>query len=162
MSFNDCTSRVLCIDKRAPVILSSSVRKKTGNSGTTSPCYTERARRKWRYRYKVKKSVLPTTGPLRGKNTTSCGIPADYRQAIRRPLVAELARISQTQEMHRAANLRESLCDDDSSMIQGEPRCRQSVHRSCSNLKPLIDVQWWPVSMAGTSPRAQARYHWDR
>jgi 4-hydroxyphenylacetate 3-monooxygenase len=34
-----------------------------------------------------------------------------------------------------AANLRESCCDSDFSTIRGAPRCRQSVHRSCSNLK---------------------------
>src|SRR5271166_4281975 len=56
-----------------------------------------------------------------------------------------------------AENLRESLCRSDFSTIQGAPRCRQTVRRSCSNLKRLSGVQWWPVSMAGTSPRTQAR-----
>src|SRR5271166_5355714 len=59
-------------------------------------------------------------------------------------------------------NLRESLCRSDFSTIQGAPRCRQTVRRSCSNLKRLSGVQWWPVSMAGTSPRTQARCCWDR
>jgi hypothetical protein len=77
-------------------------------------------------------------------------------------LYKHLTWISQTQEVHRAENLRESLCRSDYSRIQGAPRCRQSVRPSCSNLKPLSGGQWWPALMAGASPRTRAPCRWDR
>jgi len=52
-------------------------------------------------------------------------------------------RLSSTLQRGRcigAENLRKSLCSSDNSTIQGAPRCRQSVRRSCSSLKRSSDV----------------------
>ena len=54
-----------------------------------------------------------------------------------------LAWISQTRQCIGAANLRNSFCSNDLSMIRGEPRCQQSVGRSCLNFKRLIGARWW-------------------
>jgi hypothetical protein len=41
-----------------------------------------------------------------------------------------LARISHGVEAHRGANQRKFFCEKDFAMIQGMPRCRQSVAQS--------------------------------
>jgi hypothetical protein len=41
-----------------------------------------------------------------------------------------LARISHRVEAHRGANQRKFFCEKDFAMIQGMPRCRQSVAQS--------------------------------
>jgi len=41
-----------------------------------------------------------------------------------------LARISHSVEAHRGANQRKFFCEKDFAMIQGMPRCRQSVAQS--------------------------------
>src|SRR5213592_2868208 len=52
-----------------------------------------------------------------------------------------LARISHSVEAHRGANQRKLLCSNDFSLIQGAPRCRQSVAQN-----DLI-LEWWKVGL---------------
>jgi len=57
------------------------------------------------------------------------------------PPLAVLARISHSVEAHRGANQRKLLCRNDFSLIQGAPRCRQSVAQN-----DLI-LEWWKVGL---------------
>src|SRR5213596_2999242 len=52
-----------------------------------------------------------------------------------------LTRISHSVEAHRGANQRKLLCSNDFSLIQGAPRCRQSVAQN-----DLI-LEWWKVGL---------------
>jgi len=52
-----------------------------------------------------------------------------------------LARISHSVEAHRGANQREFFCEKDFAMIQGMPRCRQSVAQN-----DLI-LEWWKAGL---------------
>src|SRR5207244_7853015 len=54
---------------------------------------------------------------------------------------AGLARISHSVEAHRGANQRKLLCSNDFSLIQGAPRCRQSVAQN-----DLI-LEWWKAGL---------------
>jgi hypothetical protein len=45
-------------------------------------------------------------------------------------VLSGLARISHGVEAHRGANQRKFFCEKDFAMIQGMPRCRQSVAQS--------------------------------
>jgi hypothetical protein len=54
---------------------------------------------------------------------------------------ARLARISHGIEAHRGANQRKFFCEKDFAMIQGMPRCRQSVARN-----GLI-LEWWKAGL---------------
>jgi hypothetical protein len=54
---------------------------------------------------------------------------AHYR-VLASDLASDLARISHSVEAHRGANQRKFFCEKDFAMIQGMPRCRQSVTQS--------------------------------
>src|SRR5437667_152845 len=61
--------------------------------------------------------------------------------AINPVAAADLARISHSVEAHRGANQRKLLCSNDFCLIQGAPRCRQSVAQN-----DLI-LEWWKVGL---------------
>src|SRR5437667_10992653 len=52
-----------------------------------------------------------------------------------------LTRISHSVEAHRGANQRKLLCSNDFCLIQGAPRCRQSVAQN-----DLI-LEWWKAGL---------------
>src|SRR5437867_1449700 len=71
-----------------------------------------------------------------------CQLPRTYaRRLDEGRYTAALARISHSVEAHRGANQRKLLCSNDFSLIQGAPRCRQSVAQN-----DLI-LEWWKVGL---------------
>ncbi len=50
--------------------------------------------------------------------------------------------------VHRALNRRKSFFRNDLEPIGGEPRCRQSVIATCSDMKWSKGARWWPPSTA--------------
>jgi predicted DNA-binding transcriptional regulator AlpA len=61
---------------------------------------------------------------------------------------ADLARISHSVEAHRGANQRKFFCEKDFGMIQGTPRCRQSVAQNSLILEGWKAVLWKRPLMA--------------
>jgi hypothetical protein len=59
-----------------------------------------------------------------------------------------LARISHRVEAHRGANQRKFFCEKDFGMIQGTPRCRQSVAQNSLILEGWKAVLWKRPLMA--------------
>jgi hypothetical protein len=53
-----------------------------------------------------------------------------------------LARISHSVEAHRGANQRKFFCEKDFTVIQGMPRCRQSVAQNGLILERLKAGLW--------------------
>jgi hypothetical protein len=64
---------------------------------------------------------------LAALETRSCGYSRNDQSM---PVESQLARISHSVEAHRGANQRKFFCEKDFAMIQGAPRCRQSVAQS--------------------------------
>src|SRR5437899_11596890 len=62
-----------------------------------------------------------------------------------------LARISHTTKCIGAPNQRKLLCRNNLRLIQGAPRCRQSVAWICLDLHLLKDAKWWRRSTAARS-----------
>jgi hypothetical protein len=54
----------------------------------------------------------------------------------------DLARISHSVEAHRGANQRKFFCEKDFAVIQGMPRCRQSVAQNGLILERLKAGLW--------------------
>ena len=80
--------------------------------------------------------MMNGTGTALGVTTSGTFLTANVSQHVL------LAWISQTREVHRGRKFEKSLCSNVFSVIQGSPRCRQSVARRCSNLKRLSGGLW--------------------
>src|SRR5439155_17384390 len=84
--------------------------------------------------------IPPHTLLLREIHRTALIARADIRHS-RRQSVPALARISHSVEAHRGENQRKLLCSNDFCLIQGAPRCRQSVAQN-----DLI-LEWWKAGL---------------
>ena len=86
--------------------------------------------------------VIPTLGPyylphaLTPMHKKHPGLRLLLREEMTSQILEHLAWISQTRGCIGAENLRKSLWSNNISQLPGAPRCRQSVRRRCSNLKP--------------------------
>lgn len=68
--------------------------------------------------------------------------PYNDRMKLGEPNSRRLARISHSVEAHRGANQQKFFCENDFAMIQGMPRCRQSVAQSSLILERWKAAPW--------------------